>query len=291
MLEQLGVFSKKFLFPLAIIAFGAILVTIGVKPDEVTDIKQTSRFLYGGVAILGMGVITLLYMLDIINRMVHFILSVLLLVITVVLAVTTFDSVKETVDLRDQKVETDLLVKQGLSDLRDIQLSYKKKYGVYAKSFSELTQYIKHDSLPYIQDVWSQGYSEVPDGRITNPEHIALLGYDVIRDEKKLNDYDEEECIKIGILDKDTSYYPVMEELFTGPDAINKERAFVFDADQMKYVPMSDNVEFSMKVDTLDNGNWVFEIRDPAPFDPFNSKDTLIVGSMKESKTSGNWNE
>ena len=64
-------------------------------------LKQTlcklSGFLYGGLAILLMGVITLLYILEIINRIVHLVLMVILFCSTLGLGVMTINSVNDTI--------------------------------------------------------------------------------------------------------------------------------------------------------------------------------------------------
>ena len=44
MLEQIGVFSKKFMFPLMIIVAGIVLIIVGNTIDPTTNIKQTNDF-------------------------------------------------------------------------------------------------------------------------------------------------------------------------------------------------------------------------------------------------------
>ena len=68
MLEKFGLIAKKFLFPIIIIIAGLLVVIKGVSADAETNIMQTNGFLFGGLAILLMGIIILLYILEIINR-------------------------------------------------------------------------------------------------------------------------------------------------------------------------------------------------------------------------------
>lgn len=289
MLEKLGVFGKKYIFPIILILFGLILVIKGVKPDTETGISQTQGFLYGGLSIFAMGIITLLYMMEIIGRIVHIALSGILLIVTVVLFILTVNSVEETIAQIELKEETDNLVKQSLIDIADMQIAYRNKYGVFAKDFKTLKFFLEKDS---VMDILTSG--QVPDSQISDPEErqilIDKLGYSKT-DDKQFESYEENEAIILGYLKKDTIYHPVMEVLFTGDDAMKHadERAFLFDINNLQYVPMQENVEFVMRADTLDDGTWVFEAKDPSPYDPFHTKDTLKVGSMKEPKTSGNW--
>jgi len=289
MLDKLGVFGKKYIFPIILILFGLILVLKGAKPDAETGISQTKGFLYGGIAILSMGFITLLYMVGIINRIVHIALSVVLLVITVVLFMQTVKSVEDTIAQIELKEETDDMVKQALTDISDIQVAYRNKYGIFAKNFKTLKNFLENDS---VMDILTSG--QVPDSQISDPEEkkklVETLGYKMT-DDKKFESYEEEEAIILGYLKKDTIYHPVMEILFTGEEAMKhaNDRAFMFEADNLSFVPMQENVEFYLKADTLDDGTWVFLAKDPSPYDPFSTKDTLKVGSLKEPKTSGNW--
>jgi len=130
----------------------------------------------------------------------------------------------------------------------------------------------------------------MPDGRVT-PEHGIILGYDPVRDDELFQSYTEAEALKLGIFINDTIWREVMSVIFTNESALAKERAFMFEVNNMEKVPLSDTTLFVMSADTLDGGTPVFMVKDPYPFDPFNTKDTLIMGSMTESKNTGNWGE
>lgn len=290
MLEKLGLVAKKFIFPAVVIFAGLLLVLKGTSADPETNIMQTEGFLYGGLAILIMGVITLLYILEIINRVVHMILMVVLFGFTVVLAILTVNSVQNTIAQIELKETTDDFVKQGLSDIRDVQVSFKKKYGMYARTFPILENFLENDSIMDIMQSFGEGYLNMPEGAISQ-EHIKKLGYDPMKDDILIESYDEDEALKVGILVNDTVWYPVMGIIFTNKEALAKERAFMFEVENFRKVPMNDTATFIMMADTLDNGTNVFIIQDPVPFDPFNTKDTLTIGSMKESKNTGNWGE
>ena len=295
MLEKFGLIAKKFLFPIIIIIAGLMLVIKGMSADAETNIMQTDGFLYGGLAILLMGVITLLYILEIINRIVHLVLMVILFCSTLGLGVMTINSVNDTIAKMDLKEKKDSYIKQGLSDIRDIQVEYKKKYGVYTSSFDTLKTFLLHDSIMDILRSNGDEYPNgMPDGRVSM-EHGVLLGYDPIRDDALYESYDELEALKVGIFINDTIWRGVMGVIFDNETA-KKERLFDFEESNLSNVPLSDSIKFLMEAkvlnaDTLGGGTPVFLVKDPHPFDPFNTKDTLMMGSITESKNTGNWGE
>ena len=291
MLEKFGLIAKKFLFPTIIIIAGLLVVIKGVSADAETNIMQTNGFLYGGLAILLMGIITLLYILEIINRTVHLVLMAVLFCSTLGLGIMTINSVNDTIAEMDLKEKTDNFIKQGLSDIRDIQVEYKKKYGLYTSSFSSLKSFLLNDSIMDILRSNGDDYPNgMPDGRVSL-EHGESLGYDPIRDDALYESYDESEALKVGIFINDTIWRPVMSVIFDNESALKKEREFMFEVSNLSNVPLSDSSNFLMFADTLDGGTPVFLVKNPYPFDPFNTKDTLMMGSMTESKNTGNWGE
>jgi hypothetical protein len=291
MLEKFGLIAKKFLFPTIIIIAGLLVVIKGMSADAETNIMQTGGFLYGGLAILLMGIITLLYILEIINRIVHLVLMAILFCSTVGLGIMTINSVNDTIAEMDLKEKTDSFIKQGLSDIRDIQVEYKKKYGVYTSSFPALKVFLLKDSIMDILRSNGDDYPNgMPDGRVSL-DHGVLLGYDPIRDDALYESYDESEALKVGIFINDTIWRGVMGVIFDNESALKKERAFMFEVSNLSNVPLSDSSKFLMFADTLDGGTPVFLVKNPYPFDPFNTKDTLMMGSMTESKNTGNWGE
>ena len=291
MLEKFGLIAKKFLFPIIIIIAGLMLVIKGMSADVETNIMQTDGFLYGGLAILLMGVVTLLYILEIINRIVHLVLMVILFFSTVGLGIMTINSVNNTIAEMDLKEKTDKFIKQGLSDIRDIQVEYKKKYGLYTESFPTLKSFLLNDSIMDILRSNGDDYPNgMPDGRVSL-EHGDSLGYDPIRDDALYESYDESEALKVGIFINDTIWRSVMSVIFDNESALKKERKYMFEISNLSRIPLSDSSNFLMFADTLDGGTPVFLVKDPHPFDPFNTKDTLMMGSMTESKNTGNWGE
>lgn len=308
MLEQIGVFTKKFMFPLLIIVAGIILIIVGQTTDSATGISQTSNFNLGAYAILGAGIISLLYMLEVINKWVNLVLLIVLFILTGYLAYDSYKSVMQTIAQRNAKEEWDAYTKQALSDVRDVQVAYKKKYGFYASDYNELNRFLLEDK---VMDRIVDG--EIPDRRLTDEEG-KKLGYNKLKDEDKYNDIDEDEAFKLGLITIDTLWYPVMEVMFTGEQALKKNegRLYPFDIDNLGEIVTTESVEkltindkqrakryaelnppvYPMYTDTVRVGEDLiahFYAYDPIPYDPFVKRDTLRIGSKTEPKTNGSW--
>ncbi|MCT4580729.1 MAG: tetraspanin family protein [Flavobacteriales bacterium] len=307
MLEQIGVFSKKFMFPLMIIVTGIVLIIVGNTIDPTTNIKQTNDFQLGAYAILGAGVISLLYMLEVINKLVNVVALLTLFVLTAFFAYKSYQSVMQTIAERDAKKEWDDNTKQALSDVRDVQVAYKKKYGFYASDYKELKRFLQEDK---VMDIVIDG--DIPDRRITDEEG-KILGYNKLKDEEKYNDIDEAEAVQLGIIEIDTLWYPIMEVMYTGEQAVknNDDRLYPFELETLGKIVSVKSVDkltkengrakkiaalnppvYPMYTDTIREGEDLiahFYAYDPVPYDPFVKRDTLSIGSKTEPKTNGSW--
>ena len=309
MLEQLGVFAKKFMFPIFIIIAGIALINLGQTLDPVTGIKQTNDFQLGAYAILGAGIISLLYMLNVINKIVNIIALLVLFVVTAFFGYKSYLSVQQTIAEKDAKEEWDNMTKQALSDIRDVQVAYKKNYGFYASNYSELVRFLKEDK---VMDIIITG--EIPDQRLSI-EQGKQLGYNQLKDESKYNEITQEEAVLLGLIKVDTLWYPVMEVMYTGEQALKnaEDRLFSFDIDflgrivditsvnkltektnRLKKLAAINPAVYPMYTDTIREGEDLIAhmfIYDPIPYDPFVKKDTLSIGSKTEPKTNGSWAE
>jgi len=229
-----------------------------------------------------------------------------LFVLTAFFAVKSYQSVMQTIAERDAKKEWDDYTKQALSDVRDVQVAYKKKYGFYTSEYKELKRFLKEDK---VMDIVIDG--DIPDRRITDEEG-KILGYNKLKDEEKYNDIDEAEAVQLGIIKIDTLWYPVMEVMYTGEQALknNEGRLYPFELDKLGKVVSVKSVDelasdtrikkladlnppvYPMYTDTIREGEDLiahFYSYDPIPYDPFVKRDTLSIGSKTEPKTNGSW--
>jgi len=254
-MKDLGTLAKKYLFPILVIITGLYLVYMAIIPDSETGISQNSSFLFGGLTILALGVIILLFVMDIIkNRKIQLLLyAALLLPLCIVLINSLYGSVNETIEQIETKNHKDVYIKQALNDIKDIELEYRKKYGWFTNDFNELKRFLVLDSVYSID---TEG--NVPDYPVTE-EHQAILGYNTVDNYIEIESYDEDEALKCGLIFKDTNWTNVLVKLFTGPDAINNERVYTFDLEGFQFVPLSDSVIFSLGADVLESDDESFE--------------------------------
>jgi len=254
MIEKYSVLTKKYIFPIIIIIVGIILVKSGLSTDKASGITQTSAYLYGGIAILSMGIISALYILDIISKMIQNVLLIILLIVSVYLAKLAYTSVNETIAQIEEKKHKDKYIKQALRDIETIQLEYKKKFGWYCNDFNILKEFILNDSVYSVSTI-----GKVPDTKITE-EHQKILGYNTIRDYKEIESYEEDEALLCGLLTKDTTWESVLARLFTSESALKNERIYPFNVENFNLVPLNnDKIEFYLSTDILESEDDDFE--------------------------------
>ncbi|MFN3917119.1 MAG: hypothetical protein ACK4K0_05195 [Flavobacteriales bacterium] len=276
----------KYVFPGGLTLVGLILFIIGFTGGA-SGIEQTLGFKLGGLALLLMGVISLLFVEGIISRSIHNILSVVLFVGCLYLIYLNWVSVQDHIDKKDRFDLVNRHIKQRLADIRDIQVKYKEMNRVYAGDWNTLIDFAKNGK---VMDIIQEGIE--PD-RLTR-EQADALGYKDIPE--FVTPQDAWRLAQMGMLPgykRDTVYNPLMSKLFDPSDERYEKRVHPINLDSLPYVPFSPNkLTFVLKSDTLQGGIPVFLVKDPAPFNPFNLKlDTLQVGSLSEPKTSGNWKE
>jgi len=299
MLEQIGVLSKKFMFPGMLIIVGILLIISGQKVDPATGISQTKDFVLGAYAILGAGIISLLYMMEVINKIINLVLLLILFVVTGIFALKSYNSIQVTIAQRNAKNAWDVNTIQALSDIRDVQVAYKKNKGYFASDYAELKRFLKEEK---VMDRIIKG--DIKDRRLTLEEG-KILGYKMPKDEDKFAEIDEEEAVLLKMITIDTIYYPIMEVMYTGEQAIKKNEGRLYDFSieglgslSKEHLPTIEgydyNLEYPMYTDTLRVEEDLIShlyIYDPKPYDPFVKRDTLSIGSKTETKTNGSWAE
>ncbi len=140
------------------------------------------------------------------------VLSLLLWVVIIVLAYYVVDSPLEQVRFDNEKAKREEAVIQKLIDIRTAQVKYKEKYNAYTAGFDTLINFVKSDSLP---NVLKEGY-------LTDSMVEAGMT--------------EEKAIKLGIIIRDTTFVPALNEIF-GAD---------YPIDELGTVPFTDGAKFEM---------------------------------------------
>ena len=144
-------------------------------------------------------------------------------------------------------------LKEKLIDIRSTQLAFKEKNGRFTDDFNELITFVKTDSFVLVQktDTLIEYYNKV---------------------------YKE-------IQFKDTMLIDTLEKVSVLDSLFNKN----YSIDSLAYVPPDNKLIFELRADFINKSKIdvpVFEARDPNPYDPRN---TLIIGSMIEANLNGNW--
>ena len=124
---------------------------------------------------------------------------------------------KAALQMRQEKVI------DRLQAIRKAQRAYKSVYGKFTGSFDTLISFINNDSLPLIR----------MEGRLT--DSMIEEGMTELK------------ALKLGIIKRDTSYIAVKDSLF-GKNFI---------ADSIRYVPFTNNVEFTMAATSLETASGV----------------------------------
>ena len=226
---------------------------------------QNGVFLFASISIVIAGIITLLNAKGIITNKLSLGAAAVLLLLSGYLAVQNYNSIDEPIQFMKKKQARYAAVIQNLKDLRQVQLTYKKENQKFCNSMDTLMDFLANDSVTMV----------IMDGEVPD----SLLG-------------NEAEAIALGIIVRDTTLHPAMNITFNDEYMSTRDAKFPLDVATLKYVPFSDNVEFSVEAGEITRSSGakvqVFEIIDSAPFD---KTDVMKVGSMVDPTTSGNWKE
>lgn len=248
----------KFLFPLLLIVAG-LYVTISALAGG-----QNGTYILASLALLAAGAVALLYALEIISKKSQRIVVGSLAIVSIVFVYLDFNSVNsDLVNIAKKKV-VDSAVIQRMVDIRTAQLAHKEATENYAPTLDSLVTFLHEGKLPIVKAIG------------TTPDTLSEL-----------------EALELGIIVRDTSYVSVVEAKFMSEEAQN-DRTLPFKIDSFAYSPYS-KAKFLMEASIIEKSGGVrvpvFLLKDPKPFNPrpFNPKDTLMLGSLTEASTNGNW--
>ncbi|MFP5470816.1 MAG: sulfite exporter TauE/SafE family protein [Bacteroidia bacterium] len=284
---------QKYFFSGLLTVTGALFLVKGISSIPLTannpDVSWT-LFLIGGVGMLLGGIISALFIAGLITKKISLVIGVLFLAASIYFVKSNYDSIVDRIALQDKYNYVRDHVKQGLIDIRDVQVEYKKIKGKFAPNFDSLVLFI-HNEKTY--DIKKTG--QVPDGKISE-EYWAKLGYKKTDADffSKIEGWDEDEALKAGVIKMDTIWKPLVTKLFDVENKTQRNRTFDFNPDSIEFVRGYKNgtLRFIMAADTLGDGSPVFLAKEPEPFYILGEeKDTLQIGSLKDTKTTGNWGE
>ncbi|MBL4593100.1 MAG: hypothetical protein JKX68_04695 [Flavobacteriales bacterium] len=202
------------------------------------------------------------------SPMVLNILKVVFVGLIVLIAYMNYNSIESKISLTENVKTRKKAVQQRLEQIRDAQVQYKKVRGVYAANFESLIDFLENDSIPVI---FMDG--EVPD---------SLIGR-------------EAEALALGIITRDTTQTPVKELLFIGN--------FNSILDSLIFIPFSGGKQFNIDAGMIHKNKMDIPVfMASAKYtliylglqtdnEGYDMTDSLMIGSMEEATTNGNWND
>jgi hypothetical protein len=215
------------------------------------------------------------------NKTVKIIIEIVLAIIAVVLLYQIVQTILIPIKFQKRYNIRREAVIAKLKKIRDIEIAYDSKYHHYTASWDTLINFAKHDSIIVVK-----AYGTVPDSiylKAKNPHQAELR------------------ALKLGIIRRDTLKIAVKDTLFKEP----------YDIDTIKYVPYTHlkevfqinagyiTTEVGMKMPVFEvkvhndtylkglNRQMVINLNDEAR--RLGRFPGLVVGSMTEVSTSGNW--
>lgn len=151
-------------------------------------------------------------------------IQILLLIVAVVLAYLIYLSIQRPLDFEKAKDVRYEATIEKLKDIRKAQLEYRSAYGKFTGSWDTLINFVVNDSVKNVRKI----------GELTDSMIEANIT--------------EKKGIEMGLLIRDTIRESVMDVIFSGS----------FDAEQLRYVPVSDTVaEFHLGATIITTGSGI----------------------------------
>ena len=153
-MERLSTHIKRFIIPYIIVLIGLSLLYTALFSGT-SSISQSGDFSFGAFSVLLLGVIIILILRNIIQKRFFKFIIPILIIYCIILSYKTYNSITTTIAQIELKNKIDSNVKQGLRDIEVAQIEYKKKYGWYSNSFSELKRFLEEDSVYSVSTIGS----------------------------------------------------------------------------------------------------------------------------------------
>ena len=207
------------------------------------------------------------------------VIQVLFVLVIIILGYLIVESIMEPIRFNQEVEVREQATIQKLIDIREAQKAYKDIYKKYTGSFDTLIAFIDTGNFTVVKAI-----GEIPE------EWLEELGFEKAR-ERALNE---------GLIMREPSKVPVKDSLFSAS----------FDANTIRQVPYTDDVEFTMESgELLTSSNLVVQVVEVSVMydDLLNGMDKQLVvnykderdkivgfeglkfGSMEEGTLTGNW--
>jgi len=265
----------KYWFP-ALSIFAGLALLISALDSEA---PQTQEVVLGAACILIVGIVSLLFLMDVVKKPMRIAVLFLSLLGAALLFVKSTTSITSEIAAKKQAKYVKDQTVQGLKDVRSALEAYRVANGSYTQNLDELTSFVKSGTVPKMMKI-----GQLPDS-IPSEEMAMELGLIV----KMPAGMTAEEAKNQGLIVRDTVQISVMEDKFEN-DFAKKTRTFPFDLNNIKFSPVSQK-PWAIQSGFANMGGVqqpVVEVKDP---EPYKGGKVLKIGDLKEANLNGNWDD
>ncbi len=298
--------AGRFLMPVLSIILGIYFFTKSVAPTQVSQFNpngdpiiheytQGAGFKIAALFFIIVGIIWLLYVLNVLKSYLGIAVGIISLVLASWLLYRDYQIIKKDVDYNNKRDMIYKEIKNRLNDLKIAQTEFKNEYGTYTNNIDSLIHYVKTgNTIKFVRKgtlpvrkltreeadfIYGKKARKALDFNITDVEAKALLKMDSV----------PADLTKIV---RDTVYVPVLESVFQEASYLEQRKKkgidYPFHPDSLRLIPFS-NKTVLMDTSSVDRG----EIRVPTllirmPHD-IDSLDTLKIGDTTDNSLKDNW--
>ena len=267
----------KFWFPAICIIISIVLLVKGFFGDP--SMRQSDLALYGTIAILIFGIVSLFFLLDLVKKPVVWVLSIFFLLGAAFFGYSNFQTINEELVLTKKKNLIKAKMIQRLKDVRTAEIAFQETNGVFTKNWVSLKSFVRSGKIATVKNIGA-----IPD--TLTASQCEELGLFVSRPAGM----SDAQIIKAGLIVRDTIYENALQVLFENEKSMSK-RKFPLDLDHFDIAPGTTDTQLKLEAGQIEVSGGVkrnvFACYDPEPF----SGTPLKVGSMTEAMTNGNWKE
>jgi hypothetical protein len=265
----------KFWFPVICTICGLALLfnSFDGKSPQPTEVK------IGAACILFVGVISMMFMTDLIKKPVRIAVLFISLIGAAYLLIANTQTVTHEIAAQAKAKEVKKLTVQALKDVRTALETYRDVKGNYTSDLNALKLFVENDSITKIVKIGA-----LPDSVATD-EQARELGLYI----KMPQGMTAEQVKAQGLIVRDTIQFPVMEEKFDNESAL-KGRTSPFDAQNLLVSPVSKK-PWKISVGAENFGGLqrpVAMVEDP---EPWMGGEALKIGGLNQNNLNGNWDD
>lgn len=297
---------NRFIGPIITVVLGIVLYLKTVTETTISQfnpngdpilhqVKQSPEFMIASLLLIVVGIVWLLYVLNVLKSFIGVAVTILTLVAAVFILNKDYTLIKKDVDFINQKAMTYKEIKGRINDIKIAQNEFKNEYGFYTNNMDSLIDYVKNGfTIKY------ERKGLIPNRKLTREESRFIYG----KRSNKALDFNMTAVEAKALLNmvplpeglenfqRDTVYVPVIESVFQEDSYITqrKKKNLIFDfvPDSLKFIPFSGN-EVIMDTASVSRGDLKIStllIQMPHAID---TSFTHTIGDTTDNSLKDNW--